>query len=287
MNKNDKQFVSSFDKDAKEFLVLTETDGSCSRSRGYTMWQRYQPIMAAIDLQTNTLTQGEMSLVWLISETDLQAKNYGWNFEKESIYHIKAKKSLNHVPHLYVVEVLEENCSNPQLEEILAEYQTLVVIHPQNCSELVLDKYLKLFTGTCQWNGESCQLCLSADHDSCNTAENANQTLELLLAQSEEWDKKARQYAGQKLASIATDWLQDMEYDDDYDEDEDEDDEDETQEHIITKEEFASRLSISELAVEADGFFEFYYDDDDMFMGHVVIVSGNIETGFTDAYFAG
>lgn len=55
----------------------------------------------------------------------------------------------------------------------------------------------------------------------------------------------------------------------------------------MTKEDFAKRLMISKVCVSTDGNFEIFYDDDDMFWGHVVIVSGNIETGIDDAYIAG
>ena len=36
-----------------------------------------------------------------------------------------------------------------------------------------------------------------------------------------------------------------------------------------------------------DGEFELYYDDGDIFAGHVIIVSGNMEKGLYDAQFAG
>ena len=39
--------------------------------------------------------------------------------------------------------------------------------------------------------------------------------------------------------------------------------------------------------VSQDGGFELYYDDGDIFAGHVIIVSGNMEKGLYDAQFAG
>ncbi len=36
-----------------------------------------------------------------------------------------------------------------------------------------------------------------------------------------------------------------------------------------------------------DGDFAAYYDDDDLFWGHVILVEGNINGEISDAYIAG
>lgn len=46
-------------------------------------------------------------------------------------------------------------------------------------------------------------------------------------------------------------------------------------------------MGISELTVSPSGDYEVYYQDDDMFWGHIIIVSGNVETEIEDAYIAG
>ena len=73
---------------------------------------------------------------------------------------------------------------------------------------------------------------------------------------------------------IANDWLSDSE---DFEENG----------TTITKEAFAERIGISEMTISPDGDYEVYYNDDDMFWGHVIIVSGNVETGIEDAEIAG
>ena len=58
-------------------------------------------------------------------------------------------------------------------------------------------------------------------------------------------------------------------------------------EEPITAEQFADRITLSELAFRNDGSIEAYYDDGDIFWGHCIIVrmdkNGNIE----DAEIAG
>lgn len=82
------------------------------------------------------------------------------------------------------------------------------------------------------------------------------------------WDKKARRYAAEQLLSCAIEWQ---------DEDEDE----------LCADEFIRRIRIESVNVSQDGEFELYYDDGDIFAGHVIIVSGNMEKGLYDAQFAG
>ena len=42
-----------------------------------------------------------------------------------------------------------------------------------------------------------------------------------------------------------------------------------------------------EFVMESDGSYEVYYDDDDMFYGHVILIDGNMDTGMEDADIAG
>ena len=55
----------------------------------------------------------------------------------------------------------------------------------------------------------------------------------------------------------------------------------------ITEADFAKRIQITSLVMEPEGDYSVYYNDDDMFWGHSVIVEGNVETGMERAYIAG
>ena len=112
---------------------------------------------------------------------------------------------------------------------------------------------------------------MDVDEEGSVTAKDALETWKQLIANCQVWDDKARKFAAGELTDNANDWALDA---------------DENAEEI-TQECFAKRLSISEVSVSTDGNFEIFYDDDDMFWGHVVIVSGNIETGIDDTYMAG
>lgn len=83
-------------------------------------------------------------------------------------------------------------------------------------------------------------------------------------------DTDARAYAAQEMTETAEDWR----------------DEDETSEPI-TAESFARRITLSEITFEADGSGMLWYDDDDIFFGHVIAVSVTADRTFTDAQMMG
>ena len=55
----------------------------------------------------------------------------------------------------------------------------------------------------------------------------------------------------------------------------------------ITEEEFTQRILLTEVSVSPGGRFTAYYNDDDMFWGHSVEVSGSLKKGITYANLAG
>ena len=73
-----------------------------------------------------------------------------------------------------------------------------------------------------------------------------------------------REYAADDLLSSANDWAEQME-------------DEEPQE--ITKEQFMERMELESIEIRADGSFEFWFADGDMFYGHSIHVSGDMEKG--------
>ena len=105
-----------------------------------------------------------------------------------------------------------------------------------------------------------------------------------LISKGESFETQMREFAAKELTDLANDWRDDE--DDDEDDDDDVSSPDESADEI-TEEEFASRIYITELSVNADGEFTAYYNDDDMFLGHVITINGSLEKGIEDAYIQG
>ena len=55
----------------------------------------------------------------------------------------------------------------------------------------------------------------------------------------------------------------------------------------ITEESFARRIELRSIAMDADGSFSAYFDDDDMFFGHCVTAHGTLADGVTAANMEG
>lgn len=282
MGEEKERFIQRFDTAQKEVLVLTENYGtSASKSGKDKLYTASITILALVDVVTGELTDEKSYLEWQLTEKECQTSEKIFNLQGKTIYRLKVQESLPFTNpfgeevrrgrYLWVKEVLERDCQEERLDAILEIYLKPVIIQPEGCEEFVLDKSFEMFSGNGSWNGESCLIHLDVDENSAETAEDAQSTLKILMDNCKEWDEKARQYAAAELAECASDWVKE---------------EDENAEEI-TEDEFAKRMSISKIVVSIDGDFDIYYDDDDMFWGHVIIVSGNIETGINDATMAG
>lgn len=276
------EFEKKFDADSKEYLVLTRDSMGAGKAGAADLWNASITLLAYIDIQTDTLIQQETRLTWQLTDKECKTKEMVYNFEKEHIYRLKVRESFPFVDsyngetiprgsRLMVVEVLERECTDSRLEKILADFQVPVTIDPEGWGELLLNKSFGMFDGNGYWNDEPCLIHLDVDDKDALTAEDACATLHKLLSDCKKWDEQARKYAASELTDTANDWQA----------------EDDEEAEEITEESFAERLSVSELCISTDGDFEIFYDDDDMFWGHVIIVSGNVDDGLNDATFAG
>lgn len=280
MSQEREKFEKRFDTIEKEVLVLTEGGTSSSRWGENKLWQASVTVLAVVDVATGELTEKKCNLNWQMTEAENDNGKL-YDIQGETIYRLRVQESLpflsfgnEEIPRgnsLWVKAVLENDCSEARLEQILAEFRKPVILQLDAGEELLLDKSIGLFSGKGHWNGEECLINMDVDEEGSVTAKDALETWNKLIANCQEWDDKARKFAAEEMTDNANDWALDA---------------DENAEEM-TKEDFARRLMISEVCVSTDGNFEIFYDDDDMFWGHVVIVSGNIETGIDDAYIAG
>ena len=82
-----------------------------------------------------------------------------------------------------------------------------------------------------------------------------------------------REFAAKKLTELANEWLAE--------------DEENKAAEPFTEETFAKRITLSELTITSGGGFTAYYNDDAMFWGHTVEVSGSLKKGITYTNLAG
>ena len=170
------------------------------------------------------------------------------------------------IPQAWLEEGLGES-SDPELAVFLAELQKPIVVDEPQLGRLTWDRGIHWFQGMVQWCGRDVRLNVSAE-----TPDEAKPGFEVarrLLADSEAWRVRVEDYAVAKLLELKNDnWLGD-------------------DEAPFDAESFKARMTLTSIGVEPDGHFSFWHDDGDLFWGHSIMVSGDLESGPTDADIPG
>ncbi len=319
IEKETKKFAAAYEEQEQELLILTsEAVGGAGRAAGETAWTATAGFLASVDLTTGEMKEEMGCLRWLAREEDRD----GWIYHLKplTIYHVKcrAKRRKKHEKEksgdescartegYMLTEVVDRGLQHLGLEKVLEEYQKVVELKDETCGSFTLDRLMDWFSTEMDWLGEKCDVHLQCDEEEGETAEKALAYFKEIYGSLQEWDKELRTFAAKQLTSLANDWLADMmEEEEDLEEDleemeecDEEDaedldadalDEEDWNEELeeITEADFAKRIQITSLVMEPEGDYSVYYNDDDMFWGHSVIVEGNVETGMERAYIAG
>lgn len=139
-----------------------------------------------------------------------------------------------------------------------------VTIVDEELGTFTLDKY-GWFENEVDWLGEQCTVSLRYDEASEDAARQALDVFKKIYSDRESLDVKFRKFAAECLTDIVNDfWLEEGAEE-------------------ITKEQFAARISIGFMWVYADGDYQVFFDDDDMFHEHSIVLEGSIEQGLKNA----
>ena len=128
--------------------------------------------------------------------------------------------------------------------------------------------------GEVEINGKKIYFGISVDDiNDKETVEKLISKFKKFISEFDKWDKDIREFSAEKLTDNANDWLRDgLEDGEEFVE--------------ITKEKFAERMILNSIGFDENGF-DVYYDDDDMFWGHCILVYGTLENGIEEAQIAG
>ena len=273
------EWECTFEEDAREILVLLAGGAGAGKRNGF--WDISHYFLAYVDCATGALHVNQCRLVYPLSDEQYAAGNVLGRFPEQVIYRVKArKKKSEEVPEgmtaswrnqFLIVEIFEEDAACPELEEVLAEYLRPVVLSDEVLGELTLNKDLDLFEVDIAWRGERISVSLEVDSGYEETWKQAVQAMKTMLADQERWDRDMRAFAARELTELACEWRESA-------------DEDVPE---ITEESFAQRLDLTSIAMDPDGSFSAYFDDDDMFFGHCVVVYGTLADGVASAVMAG
>ena len=157
---------------------------------------------------------------------------------------------------------LPEPGFDPDLKAILEEQKKPVTFWEEGLGTFALNRQVDWFETEVDWLGGQISLVFDAEEDRAEVLQRAK----TLLAGAADWDERIRAYAADDLLASANDWAEDEE---------------------ITREQFIQRMELESIEIRADGSFEFWFADGDMFYGHSIHVSGDMENGPDDAAMEG
>ena len=157
--------------------------------------------------------------------------------------------------------------SDQELNEVAIKLQEPVTYQDPIFGVLTLNPRIDWYSGKVDWLGN--QISLNIPSAESVKFQNTIKTAHTLLENAESWNQRVRDFAVAELLSLKNEnWL----------------DEDELE---LSASEFCDRMTLESILIQADGSFEFWHNDGDLFFGHSIQVSGNLTDGPTDADIQG
>lgn len=263
------RFDSRFEKEVVEIAAVT---GACGVGAGKSgkdvVWSASIGLIAWKELGADAgIVKKEVRLEWPEPEIDGTRESKNRELEANSVVRLQVRKADSG---FLLVSALDAAYHDEELDAILEEALKPVFYEDPELGTFELDKRVNTFERPVTWAGEEGTLCFDLDDE--EDMKDAMETARQLFKDQEGWSKKIREFAAKELVDLANDWL----------EDDEESDLDE-----ITEEMFAERVGLDTIAVYPEGGFEIFFFDDDMFWGHCIIVTGNVDGEMEPAEIAG
>jgi len=229
------QLVDKIEKE-REIIALINSKGTFTSevsSENKSLLVANAELIAYIDCTTNELHKTKTKIEWLVTVEDSK-KNFIHNIEKYHIYRLKVKEA--------------------DSDNYLGKF--------------ILDKNLKAFLSKMDWLNPKKQIDISLNIGE-NTRIKALEkvgaffvTLEKLLANKKEWDKKLKVYAAENLVDLANELRKNLKG---------------IFKFIkIWKWRFIGKIELISLAINPNGEFVATFDDKKLFVGHKIVVNGNV-----------
>ena len=150
---------------------------------------------------------------------------------------------------------------DPEMKAILEEQKKPVSIWVPELGTFTLNRLVNWFEAEVEWLGQPARLDIDREEDWDACVEQAK----ALMADQKGWDEKVRSFAADQLLEQANDWARDAAEGEEPEE--------------ITREQFMERMELDAVQISADGRFEFWFNDGDLFWGHAIHVTGSLDQG--------
>ena len=255
-----KEFAAKFLPEELPILAVTGANGfGGGKTGGEELWTASIGLTAWMEEDSPEIHRGEFVLSAVGDDQLLEILRH--RAPRDFILKFRARASEDGT-RLLLLD-LPEPGFDPDLKAILEEQKKPVTFWEEGLGTFTLNRQVNWFEAEADWLGTEISLVFDREEDRVGCVANAK----ALLAAAAGWDKRVREYAADELTSLANDWAED--------------------EEEITREGFMERMEPESIEVRADGSFEFWFADGEMFYGHSIHVTGNLTDGPRTAQMEG
>lgn len=248
-----KEFAAQFLPEELSILAVTGANGfGGGKSGGEELWTASIGLTAWMEEDSPDIHRGEFVLSTIGDDQLLEILRH--RAPRDFILKFRARVSEDG-ERLLLLD-LPEPGFDPDLKAILEEQKKPVTFWEEGLGTFTLNRQVNWFETNVDWLGTEISLVFDRDEDRADCVRNAK----ALLAAAGDWDRRVREYAADELVSLANDWAEDGE-------------------EPITREQFMERMELESVEIRADGSFEFWFNDGEMFYGHSIHVTGDLEKG--------
>lgn len=167
-------------------------------------------------------------------------------------------------PMWQIEEFLGADESDATLNDLAEQLQQPVVFEDPLLGTFTLKRSVDCFSAEVEWGGQPITLDLSHSAE----VEKSVQTAHALWQHQSEWNRRVRDFAVEELLP----WKNDNWRGDDAE---------------LSPDEFKNRMTLEAIDVSPEGSFTFWHNDGGLFLGHAIMVGGDLAQGPTDADIPG
>ncbi|MEI0799504.1 DUF2262 domain-containing protein [Brachyspira intermedia] len=267
MSKEIENFNSNFDDEILDIVfVLKKQNLSAGKSKG----KYYTLLVSAIaykNIITNEIIENENLLI--VKEIE-DTKHYFQIFRNKTIVRLKVRKEKDSSG-LYIRFLLEDiidtNYKDNDLNIILEEYSKPVYYKDEELGDFELDKSINMFNKNIEWDNNNISISFENIDEEVN--KKSVDIIKKIFANKKDIEKKLKDYISENLIEDANSWN---------------DDDDKPN---ISKEEFVKLITLTSINIIYEDNITFYFDDGDIFSGHVIAVDSDYDFNFAEPYIIG
>lgn len=271
-------YYNEFEKNDIEIVVFVTTGfGGAMPLAGNRQVTSFFPAM--IDLSVNELIEADGRIEQVVTNDAFSQKQYAC-FKDNGIYKLLVSKC---IPKELSPNVLPSINNRYLLKKVLSSYDVtkepieLVAyrekyLEPVSAriedTDFLLNRRFKWFEGEFVYDGWTCHVILKLDSGSNKNADSASLCYATIKKDIDQWVFRAREKATEQLLSVAKNCQED--------------------DSELSSEVFKLKMTpLESILVKNDRSFEMSFGDSNMFGGHQITLSGNLEDGFINSDIVG